>query len=145
MQHYESGPTIGPHLIRAGKLLSEQADLISITHNANYADMLKLLHTRFQARSGSQAPSKTWAFYCRVAIDHDGKRVLLDNDSWPAAKALLLLTTAYQQSTLNGKRTELIFMFAVKRKDEGLARGQRFRGLFSKGDRRATCLIEPVL
>lgn len=78
------------------------------------------------------------SFYCRIAIDYGGKRVLLDDDGWLAAKSLLLCRTTI------GTGTELVFMFATKARGGGRSRGQRLRELFRK-EARATCLIEPLL
>ncbi|EME47728.1 hypothetical protein DOTSEDRAFT_32115 [Dothistroma septosporum NZE10] len=83
-----------------GKLLSKQADLISIPHHSDYVDILPLLHARFQARSRVKALSKTMAIYCRIATVNDSTRVLLDTDKWRAAKSLLLAMTADRRGSL---------------------------------------------
>lgn len=96
--------------------------------------MLRLLHRRFQARSGVLAPTKQLAFYCRIALDFGGERILLEEESWNAARMVLEYDGA----------ARLHFIFAVKEKGGGEERGKWWEKWKRKGGE-GVCLIEPVL
>lgn len=123
--------------MHAGRLLLTKSDAILLPTTATYSDAMKILHERVLARAAIRAPSKSTRFFCRIAIEVQGTDVLMDEQSWRAARTLLK----------NRDGVQLLFSFAfAPRKDKTLAGGgicMRFiRWLHDESDRNSPCLLE---
>ena len=135
MQNVMPGKFIDPKLMVAGPLIKEQADIVNFQHRTTYADIFKLLHKRVKARSGMTAPSEAERFFCRVVLLIKNKSVLLEHESWPAARELVF---RHENATL-------LFLFTIMpRSYSGPTVLERVKRMFMEVEHKI-CLVEPDL
>lgn len=138
MAHHSPGKVLDSNLMRAGTLLKQQGDIITLDNSSiSYTGIIKLLHKRVQARSGIDAPCKRDRFLCRLVLVRNNQLILLEKGSWKAARAMLK----------SDSKTTLLFMFAiVPRTYSGPTTFQRLkRAWLGDGVDHQICLVEPEL